>query len=262
MKSPYLARQRRVRGNSPLILPSQEIIIPPAPGPSGPSSLLTDLIAYYQLDDEEDYLSTYQLTNGNGVTFEEGLVGNGAVYTNDVVKRLYNNSLGNAFCHKFNLSPVSWSAWVYPDAANAVGLEMELLTNFDAGGNEIQLGIWVSHLGLNLYTSTDGSNSVGGAVGITMLDLAWNHLVFRSDPANSRFIFNHNNGSNVYVAYPGTIYTGALGYLAFGLYHQNRFVGKVDEMGFWNKQLSSAEINALYGNGTPPTPPFEGILPT
>ena len=43
------------------------------------SSALTDgCVAYYKLDDLTDEVASYDLTNNNGVTFDTGLIGNGA----------------------------------------------------------------------------------------------------------------------------------------------------------------------------------------
>ena len=225
-------------------------------------SLLTNLVAYYKLDDLTDSSGNgHVLTNTGGVTFGAGLIGNSSNSgINNTTKMLsVTTDFGLTYA-----SPFSVSCWV----------------NFNtvlAGTNTSQF-IWGMMFGTNpgtyhevyQYGSTPPALATGnGGLHLqpypTLTTGVWYHVVNTVDQVNgiSYIYFNGvNNGWNwgVFTGNYST-YTGAFGLHGPGWTLAALSNTMIDEVGVWSRVLTPTEITQLYNAGAGLQYPF-GITPS
>ena len=206
----------------------------------GPSSLLTDLAAYYKLEDLADSHASNMLTNTNSVTFTSGKLNNAATFDGT-------NNL-NALFFDFSSGEFTISFW-----AKITGASQTLM-----GSNGVVMDFYLDGNNVDFYLySGFGWQNIKNPANIN--DGNWHHIVGKvSNNVHSIIVDNGTPATTAWSSgvantqiLPGKYQGGSTEYL----------VGQLDELGIWTRGLTSEEIAALYGDGTPPAYPFPGILP-
>jgi hypothetical protein len=213
-------------------------------------ALSDNLEAFYQLDDTSDATGNGNtLTNTGSVAFTAGYSGNAADFANNNSRKLstptnFNITNTSAFSFRvlFKMPSESGSDdeifWIAENTSPAFYLRG--LYEFNGGSRRLRF-----FKAGSTTTFLDKSSNYG--------DNAWHQIVF-----------TYNNGSmNLYVD-GTTAVTGSntsstttqtwnetlqVGINTNG--GSNGFNGLMDEMGFWSRELTSAEVTELWGAGTP-----------
>lgn len=214
--------------------------------PTGPSSLLTDLIAFWKLEEasgtRNDSVGAHHLTDVNTVTQATGRIGQAAQFTATNSERLSFTLSGSPLV----LSNESFtvSAWMFPDStqsSNAIdsrpGFSLYLASNTP-----------------RFYVEGAGSGDVGW--GSALANSAWSHIVGWHEQGVGIGI-SVNNGTPVTQSYTGGI-TNSAATFYLGCYTViTAFVdGRMDAVGFWKRVLTSGERAELYNGGAGIEHPF------
>jgi hypothetical protein len=85
----------------------------------------------------------------------------------------------------------------------------------------------------------------------------WNHYVVTASPdAMSLYINNSLAGTMLNPADNSFTGLSLCGFLGEGTFGEFPFDGSIDEVGVWNRTLTSPEINSLYNSGAAKSYPF------
>lgn len=215
------------------------------------STLLTDLLAYWKLDDQNWLDST---ANGKNLTALQPLSNGTGIINGDAVfggsaDGLYNYLIAQG-------DSLSCSIWVKA-VENASGGFQAVVGNWNFNyGQAIGLS-WVVNIdptGHAVITTAKWSDETTGAItsGST-LQVGWNHICFAVSPATNAIYLN---GTKTTGSIPTMDLINDIIEIGFqsrdGLY----FDGELDEVGLWNRVLSDAEVASLYNSGSARTYPF------
>ena len=217
------------------------------------SSLLTGLYAVYKAESNaNDSLGTYNGSAIGGVTYTTGKSNNAFTLNGTTGNvQLPDNSLN--FTGDFSIS-----IWINPTSVSGFS---GLLGN--------QIGVTISNFYgyfcfFNAgYIYFDIYNGVGTPNGrwrttSTISTSTWTHLTIVKKPnqAIKYYIngtldtavltFGGNGGAVVY----HTTNLATLGANRYGLGTDGFYNGKIDEVNFWNKELTATEVTDLYNTGT------------
>jgi hypothetical protein len=227
------------------------------------SSLINGLISYWKLDEEWGFtLPQYAFdAAGGGNT---GIINNSysSGWQGKVNKAFFFDgttwvNMGNPT--NLNLTSAGTiSVWVNASNINPAGHAVIVSkgnVSADTYGYTIEL-YNNGTFGWELANAT--SKNYGSFNGITPVANTWYHLVLTWDGA---YVTTYINGGNQNI-FPETVIPVSnvndfvLGYL----YATNAgyFSGTIDEVGVWNRALSSAEVATLYNSGTGNQFPFPG----
>lgn len=216
------------------------------------SSLRRGLAGYWRLEEASgtryDCSSTgAHLTDNNSVASMNGVVGNCGTFVAASHQFL---SLGNTNILQFQItSPITIACWINVTNNSAV---QEYITKFDA--NNIGYALYGDGTGIKLYFSelTHNWTRTGDALG----GKGWINLVATYD--GSQLSANMHLYTNSVLADAGTGNTGAITDIYntapfnIGAYNNNAALnanGAIDEVGIWNRVLTSTEIVRLYNSG-------------
>jgi len=192
-------------------------------------------VAFWKLDDVTDSsANANNLTNYNSVQFVAGKIGNCAEF--NATNYLNNSSLTPTFNPD---GEFTCSIWIYPYSfshyqAFIGGPVNSFIIHTDSDGS--------------LYCNEAGA---GDAIILSVLQLnQWQHIVFiKSLDGNTKVWYNGTNIYNQPTNNSGnyqpftSIVLGNIGGLSFS------YDGKLDMVGFWNRELTELEIATLYNNG-------------
>lgn len=224
---------------------------------SASSSLLTGLQDYWKMDESsgnaaDSTSSARTLTNVNATPFVAGKLNNAADLENGSTQNFTRASFpvhGGAFTWSFWLnreSVVDTVAFIAKWASFPNGVEYLVYTT--GGGNNIQL-----HIADGAASSTATAVAAPGAG-------TWVHVVAWMDTDKVPHIQLNNGTNNAGSALAGTpassVTTLFIGNGASVVVNAD---GLMDEIGFWNRALTSTERTCLDGGGTPPAYPFTGV---
>jgi hypothetical protein len=221
------------------------------------STLASGLISYWKLDE----LSGQAIdatgaggnnNNGTQTNTTQGVAGkiNTAYAFNGTSSKV---DMGNPV----NLSLASagsLSCWVYPSINASDGI-VASKGNFSSD----TYGYGIDYVGgTNQFLAELANGSAHQTVGFNGTTIAlntWYHLVLTWDGANFKTYLNGNVTSVVQQLVPvSNVNDFVLGYnYATGTAYFN---GRIDEVGVWNRALTSAEVIALYSSGTGISYPF------
>ena len=206
--------------------------------------LWNDLLVYYTADNTpNDALGNYNGTLVNGATYGTGIINNGFSFdgVNDYVDVGSRTGFNNTQSFTF-------SAWI-----NGTILNRTLVSNGDTTSGGASLGTWNSGSGrkIALLKGTGVSQCFGNT---TLSSSTWYHLVAVHTPydgvtANVQFYVNGSaDGSAIFdIGTPSGSNNQHIGastdLVAF-------FSGIIDEIGIWNRDLSSSEVTELYNSGS------------
>ncbi len=216
------------------------------------SSLLTGLVGYWDLNEVSgDALDILGLHNGTPHSVTQGVVGKIETAYNFV-----NVSKSYVYCGAIPLSINSFSLWAKRSAEG----DNECLIGF--GGNH--LGLWIGNN--KQITLKDNNGLVLATWGVWTDMLTYHHIVLVTSATGvsgkvELFIDGISQGkrsctiegiSNFVI---GNEYANGTFNSTYG------FNGNIDEVGLWEKSLTSTEIEDLYSQGVGQTYPFSGIDP-
>jgi hypothetical protein len=210
-------------------------------------SLTTSIAHYWKLDESSgnaaDSVGSVTLTNAGSGTFLDGIINNG-VYS-------YGTDNPGSYFESGNITPTatfSVSFWIKP-----VGIEGTYGGIISAGG-----------AGFDIYFGTDYKihfyDGDGGyfASNETLSLNTWYHIVCVSAGDNlgtSKIYVNAGTPiegpSYYYLLGPDTYYIGRS-----KNFTDDYYIGRIDEIGIWDRALTAAEISSLYNSGAGLQYPF------
>lgn len=225
------------------------------------SSFLTDeLVSYYKFDgDADDAHGSFDCTISGASLTSTAISGSSYDFdgTNDYIYRSAGTlGIGNAF---------TVNLWVYPDVVNKAqsvfwwGREAASVANMV----NIQFGLNAQNtkIGAQVYDETSGrkfyiGNSVFSASTWYMITVTWdgtNLKIYKDATEDTPYFEDTNDSINTDDTDTRRIVIGAYGYNSV---LSQYFNGKIDEVGVWNRALSSTEITELYNTGSGFVYPF------
>ena len=241
--------------------------------PSSPTATLQNgLLAYWKTDESSGNASDatgngHTLTNNNGVAYNVGIINNGADFgSTNTDKDLTNSSHIVGFNSNFTYNLWVNISTVPANNANAY----QLLGDDDAstvdhkGYQSIQ---YVQESGeIMLFinrNASGGSNDQYGAT-INLGTGVWHMLTFTLDGNTIKLYMDGNSSPAISGSSTQTGSNVDLGPDGFGIGNFSRqenfpdhfTSGHIDEVGVWNRVLSSSEISELYSSGAGLPYPF------
>lgn len=213
----------------------------------GYSALTDGNIAYWSMDDLTD-------SSGNGNTLSNS--GGTTSTTSCKVGTCYNFDGSNDYLYTSGtilngVTGATLSIWYKSDVAISSAIKT-LITNFDTSASTSNIDLLLvssSPYTYYKFTPNGGNGNFGGYNANT-----WYYIVMTWDGSDGYVKVYINN------VYKGAVYSGNFenplhsvtstltigGQIGFSRY----FDGIIDEVGIWNRSLSTAEISQLYNNGT------------
>jgi hypothetical protein len=234
----------------------------PAPGGGGGVNLNSGLLAYWKLDNSaawEDSVASFDLTAVGSITNATGLIGNcaglGVIANDEYLETDDGNGYFGTRADGLAASAdqaFTMAMWIKWDATR-VGPN-NWMWSARAGGNSV--GIQDSGTGNILQLVVRGAATTTTVVSDTGITSdAWFLVVAWHDASGDTINIQINNGA--VQSQPHTDGTAAWGSWQFG---GNLFggglEGYMDEVGYWNRVLTSGERSALYNSGSGATYPF------
>ena len=241
---------------SEVTTPSFTLPIPPSgPIPTSPPFPSSGLVAYYKMDESSGATVADSTTNNNtGISNSSANIGTGRIGKS----RTFNGTseyidIPVPSTSSLNLtSTVTLSAWVNPTNVNNTRQEI-----FSRGYCDCQAG--GSGYGMNLGLNSNAKFNIGGMAGGNLdgttdaVNGRWYHVVSITNGANSELWINgvKEITTNISVAGGSTSIAAKIGAVfgSVGPNPINLFKGSIDEVGVWNRSLTSSEIATLYNYG-------------
>jgi hypothetical protein len=245
----------------------KSLLMPWAGGAPPPSSLLTGLISYWNLNEasgtraDSVTASGNDLTDNNTVTQAVGKIAGAAQFT-----ALNSESLSRASNASLQTGDIDFTvaAWIYLDTL----ADMALVSKDMSGGGKREFDLeFLSAAGatnkfrMRLFRAVDSSIAVNDTT--TISTATWYFVVGWHDATANTMNIQVNGGTAVSAATGGALQAasdaawviGAREFTAAPAYTN----GRVDEVGFWKRVLTAGERTALYNSGNGVTYPFLGV---
>ena len=223
------------------------------------AALADDIISYYKLDESSgdvvDELGTYDGTNYGATRGVAGII-------NDAFDFDGSNDYAGGFGESLLENDFTVNVWVTTEEASsqnyAVGQSVSA-----SGHYRFMIGTSGDQLYMRQHRG-GGTSSATGSTQMTYDGSVWYMMTFVS---NSTGAYGYLNGGLEASIIEGTaLYSGINQGLTFGVKYYNSgnrggpWEGKLDEIGIWDRQLSEAEIIALYNSGAGESFPFDGYV--
>jgi hypothetical protein len=206
------------------------------------SSLLTGLAAYWRLDGNATDLvgGTTGTLTGTGVSWGTGKIGQGAQVTQP-------GAIDTGVLPPVGAAARTLSFWFKvagTQSANIIGY------GTPAGFQQIDVLLLGAIIGVHWYGNSATEIAFAYATGV------WNHYALTYSGTHLQAWLNGVPS----IANPVALFTGPAVSLRFGggsyFGYNGVFTGALDEVGVWNRVLTSTEIAALYGAGAGNAYPF------
>ena len=219
------------------------------------AALIDNIIAYYKLDDVNDAHDSFNLTNNNSATFVAGKIGNGVNLVKASSQYLsVANNLG------VDGGAITISAWLKVGTQPASG-EINIVASQFSNPTQTGYDLWYANNSGTLQVKGNRAKAnvadTGTFFNFTFTADVWFHFVLTYDGTDIRTYIDGVLKDTTAASGNGTGSTASL--TTIGSYHgggTNNFDGVVDEVGYWSRALSSAEIEELYNNGNGLQYPF------
>ena len=216
------------------------------------STLLTGLQVYYKLEDETDSSgNALTLTNTNGVTFTAGKVNNAATFVHPP-----NENLTHVDATQYQMGTSDWSicAWFKTNGAITAN---QLVVYGQVGSVSYDVRLSGANI---LVAANDGTNSAFKSNNTTVNDSAWHLVIATFNRAGNISVYIDNGAAQTASM---TAVTGSIVDIngrGFMIGQNNIFgewwEGQIDEVGMWNRVITSTEISTLWNSGNGTTYPF------
>jgi hypothetical protein len=202
------------------------------------TSLDVGLLAYYKLDDiVGDVVDSgpYGFNGANqGVTRGEAGLLNSAFKTTSLIQSINLTNLNTELNADFSIS-----MWY----KNTTGNNDLFYVHSDGGSYTMCRLQGDGKVKCYIRGGTNNSNNLKGIVG------QWTHLVLTRNDSIS-VVYINGTADNATVLLPNTIDVNSSEKLYLGNYLDgNSYIGIYDEIGVWNRSLTSAEVTQLYNSG-------------
>lgn len=188
---------------------------------------------------------TYDNTLNDATTHTGAMTNNGATYTSSgFINGAYNFDGSNDYMtNSISLPTTGWTmtAWVYLDAYGATELYI-----FGNGNTGVRARMAVGASGE--FNCVVGAGTDPGATAETILTETWTFLVMGWDGSN---VFCQKNDGTYWSTSESFSSAQSVDVGQYGGGVNIRYWdGKIDEVSFWNKSLTSDEIDTLYNSGS------------
>lgn len=225
-------------------------------------ALTTNLTAYWKLEEasgtrEDATASNLDLTDNNTVLSGTGKINTCADFedTNDEYLSRADGSLEPAGAFSFSL-------WINYEELPGAAQDDGILGKWNSTGNQRSYAIaGFNNAGthqLAFFVSPDGVNNFGAFVNSGVSISTWYHLVGIFTPSTSIELYlNNTRIQNTTASVPASAF-GSTAEFRLGDYVSatSPFDGLIDEVGFWDRALTSAEVTELYNAGAGLAYPF------
>lgn len=222
-------------------------------GGGGSSTLLNDLVSWWALEEASgirfDAHGSNDLTDNNTVTQLGGKINNAAQFTQANSEYL---SRGAGHGLHGGDRDFTIAGWVYLDnistrmfasvgSSSGLATALDWLLHYRAANNAFR---WQCCSGGGYYTVLDTSTGVPNIN-------TWYHLLAQYDAtANELALSVNNNTFDTLGSVPGLNNTGNIFGLGFPAGASSYHNGRLDEMCFWSKLLTTDERIELYNSGS------------
>ncbi len=225
------------------------------------NTLTLSLISYWKLEEasgtREDSVGSNDLSPTNAPTNAPGRLGNAAAFVGASSQQL--SVASNATLQSGNIDHAV-AAWVYP--ASLTGLQVVVAKANGDSANPPDGYEWSLYLNgdkcvflISKVTGGSGNNTSSVTSDATLTANAWNYVEgYYDDAGTLGVVVNGTVKTDASLTVPGT----STGSLRIGAIQATYYLtGRVDEVGFWKRLLTSAERSALYNSGNG----FNSFLP-
>ncbi len=165
-------------------------------------------------------------------------------------------------------SAFSVSVWVYYDGSGSD--EHTAMSSWGTAGSvtntaSVLFRIEPSDDSVEGFVRVEPNTTVGGTfTGVSVTVNTWTHLVFVFTSTSLRLWVNNSEASNNFSTSANMDATASVALWVGDTDHtgatpDDSFTGRVDEVGVWDKTLSTAEISLLYGSGSGSAYPFASL---
>lgn len=223
------------------------------------SGLTTSLTAWWNLDEasgtRNDSVGANHLTDNNTVGSNTGIVGlitgEAGQFTASATEYL---TIADNEALSTGATSFTLAAWVYLDTKPTYG---RIASKWGSAGSNATLEYSLAYIGGatdRFYFEVGNSTSYFSAVANTLGSPStqrWYYLVGYYDSSTSKIYISANNGAADETAFTGTPRDGTanLSIGRPGEYAGDYWNGRIDEVAFWKRTLSSAERTTLYNGG-------------
>lgn len=236
--------------------------IPSATATPTPSTLLTDLVAYWHFDESSGNATDATgrgntLTNNNTVTFNTGLLNNAAYFVG--ASSQYFNIANNA---DVGMGDVDFTIamWLYLSSSS----DSVIFGKDTDTGRDYYLGLASNTFEWNVFVGGSRKHVDDGVDGGTVTG-AWIPIVMWHDATANTINMQIQERTVVSAATTGSLDSnssapfrvGARAYPSFEGY----MTGRVDSMGMWKRVLTSTERACFRNSGAATEYPFTGLCP-
>lgn len=200
-------------------------------------ALFDNIISYWKLNESSgnavDSLGTNTLTN-SGVTYAAAKINNGAVF----------NGSTSTYLEKTNVTSVtafSFSFWINISTWNAANA---IIDKYPAGQG---YRVWGGTTWGGLLLTVDGTN---WAYTWSPSTSTWYHFVW-TFASGTAYLYKDGNTTPVDTKTGLTLTDNSTRTLALGnrAAHDQKLTSTLDEVGYWSRALSTAEVSELYNSG-------------
>lgn len=228
--------------------PSPSPSVSPSPSPSSVPTCPTGAVGYWKLDEASGNLTDSSGNSNTGTpTGTTSVVGK----TNNA--RSFNGSsdfIGTNNSSGFQIGTGTLSAWIKTSNAGS-----------SYRGIVVKNGAYSMFLQDNVFMIYDWGTNSNRSSGMNLADNTWHHvaITFQSGVSSGTILYVDG------VAKPATTMTvnSQADMLRIGSSQGTQyFVGAIDEVGVWNRVLSSGEIGSLFNGCTVATPPSPSPSPS
>ena len=201
------------------------------------SSLSTNLVSYYKLDNISDSAGPNTLTNNNSVTFVAGKIGNAANFVRASSQYLYcadSTSLSIT-------GDLSISFWMYLSSSPSTGQVYGIFAKtasytayYQNSGGTLRLTTQINGGAYNDFNYTFSTSTwyhVALTKGSTTMTFYVNGVLVSSGSTSAT---QADNTNNFYIGQEGS---------------NNYFDGKIDEFAIYNRAISADEVSQLFNSG-------------
>ena len=205
-------------------------------------TLTNGLISYWNLNDVNDYWGSNNFTNYNSVAFDAGKVNNAAdAGSNNTNKYLETNGLG------VDGGTFSWAGWV-----NFTTLpSSQKFIFYQQTGGSSYVSYWLSYDGTTLIADRSKNGVADQEVQetVSLATSTWYQIAVTYDGTNLKLYRNNSLKQTTAASGNGNSSNGNI----FDLFIRSAgygISGLVDEVGTWNRALTTTEINDLWNGGS------------
>ena len=211
-------------------------------------ALSTNLVAVYKLDNVNDSLNGFNLTNTNSVAFSAGLIGNAADFgtTNSTKYLSVANNLGVT-----SSTACSFEVWVKIGTSG----NNEFIWHGDSVDKR-SYDIIANATQVYFRTNIRGTGFQNIVSNTTLSTSNWYQFVFTFNGTQSEGFINGTSVGTIASSGVGSLATSDIFYIGKEDGAATYATGLVDEVRVWSRAITSTEVTELYNGGAGLQYPF------